>query len=45
MKHYSAPVIELVYYGQTDVICASEEYVQQGVTSKDNDVQWGGNWQ
>ena len=45
MKHYNSPVITLVYYGQTDVICASEVYVQ-GVSSNDNDVKWnwGGTW-
>ena len=44
MKHYNQPIVTLIYYGQNDVICASDEYVESGAPLKDNDVKWGGTW-
>lgn len=48
MKHYSSPVINLIYYKQTDVIRTSNladyDKLVNDVSGKDTDVTWGGDW-
>lgn len=45
MKHYNSPVINLIYYRQTDVIRTSDQNGSvDSVSLNDTDVNWGGNW-
>lgn len=44
MKHYNSPVITFLYYGQMDVICASDQGFLESVSPNDVDIGWNNAW-